>query len=490
MAEAFAESKTTIDRKGRTPLHFALGNSTSNTPAVVVLLSSTGAASYADDNGMLPLHYACAYGASEEALIVLTDANRDAITTTDRKGRTPLHFALSNAGRKAAPAAVRHLVNLNKNLVNSIRGGPLPLRVLSEFAATLRKNDNDQRESCLRCLEHLLACEPDPTADYFTALQSLPDFLQERAVVMAVVQTLLNDKIAQRFPTLILMLDFYFQILVVTAYSAAVTKSVDERYEPDADPSDAVEGYWITLLYIGGSYFFLREMINILSLLSLKSFHIWLYEPSNWLNVAYIFLVFFWTIAMNMGSVAADTFRIGAALSVSIIWLKFLAYLRNMLIDFAVFSGGVFYVVRRLAAFLLALIIILVAFSRMFFTVFLESDYCLMDPQKDEDKLAPGVVGETHEQFIANLQCEDNQLRSWCSSWDSWLTVYTMLLGEVDEDLFEDNLVAVALFVVFMFLVVILLAVSINKNIPFFCLSHRKQCSNLNLILARVNRMS
>ena len=53
LAEAFPESKTTVDRKGRTPLHFALGTSNSNSPAVVVLLSSMGAASYADDNGML-----------------------------------------------------------------------------------------------------------------------------------------------------------------------------------------------------------------------------------------------------------------------------------------------------------------------------------------------------------------------------------------------------------------------------------------------------
>jgi ankyrin repeat protein len=53
LADAFPESKTKEDRKGRTPLHFALGTSNSNSPAVVVLLSSTGAASYADDNGML-----------------------------------------------------------------------------------------------------------------------------------------------------------------------------------------------------------------------------------------------------------------------------------------------------------------------------------------------------------------------------------------------------------------------------------------------------
>lgn len=54
LAEAFPESKTTIDRRGRTPLHFALGNSKKPVaPDVVVLLSSSGAAGYADDNGML-----------------------------------------------------------------------------------------------------------------------------------------------------------------------------------------------------------------------------------------------------------------------------------------------------------------------------------------------------------------------------------------------------------------------------------------------------
>jgi Ankyrin repeats (3 copies) len=53
LADAYPESKTTVDRKGRTPLHFALGSTYCNSPAVVVLLSSTGAATYADDNGML-----------------------------------------------------------------------------------------------------------------------------------------------------------------------------------------------------------------------------------------------------------------------------------------------------------------------------------------------------------------------------------------------------------------------------------------------------
>lgn len=56
LAESYPESRTTVDRRGRTPLHFALGNSNPDSPVspdVVVLLSSTGAASLLDDNGML-----------------------------------------------------------------------------------------------------------------------------------------------------------------------------------------------------------------------------------------------------------------------------------------------------------------------------------------------------------------------------------------------------------------------------------------------------
>ena len=111
----------------------------------------------------------------------MTDAYVDAITTVDRRGRTPLHFALSNAGRKAAPAAVRLLLSLNHDLVNSMDDGPLPLRVLAEYASTI-KNNEEQRESVESCLKYLLAAKPDPTADFFTALQSLPDFLQERYI--------------------------------------------------------------------------------------------------------------------------------------------------------------------------------------------------------------------------------------------------------------------------------------------------------------------
>jgi hypothetical protein len=126
---------------------------------------------------------------------------------------------LSNAGTKAAPTAVRILLSLNRHIVNSIDGSPLPLRVLADYAATVKINGmtimegasnpataETTKESVQRCLEHILLAEPDPTADFLTALQSLPPWLSERAVVMPVVQILLNDKISKRFPTAVLLL--------------------------------------------------------------------------------------------------------------------------------------------------------------------------------------------------------------------------------------------------------------------------------------------
>jgi hypothetical protein len=48
--------------------------------------------------------------------------------------------------------------------------------------------------------------------------------------------------------------------------------------------------------------------------------------------------------------------------------------------------------------------------------------------------------------------------RPYCGFWFSFLSVYTMLLGEVDEKTFQESNVATTLFVMFMFLCVILLA--------------------------------
>jgi len=52
LAENYPESKTATDGRGRTPLHFALGDKPAS-PDIIFLLSSSGAAGFKDDIGML-----------------------------------------------------------------------------------------------------------------------------------------------------------------------------------------------------------------------------------------------------------------------------------------------------------------------------------------------------------------------------------------------------------------------------------------------------
>jgi hypothetical protein len=243
--------------------------------------------------------------------------------------------------------------------------------------------------------------------------------------------------------------------MIIVSYSSNVAGSIALRWIGDdvdggalGDPRFAVESSKLIPLYVGAGYFLGREIVQIISLISLKSFNIWLYDPSNYLNVMFIFVLFYWTIRMNRGSGHRDWFRVGAAVSVTILWVKLLAYLRFILIDFAVFVGGVFYVVRRLAAFLTALMVILIAFAQMFTTIFQQSDYCNGDPNKNKPE----------DELVGLVRCNTLESRPYCKFWISFLSVYTMLLGEVDEKDFQESNVATALFIMFMFLCVILLA--------------------------------
>jgi hypothetical protein len=175
----------------------------------------------------------------------------------------------------------------------------------------------------------LLNADPNPTADFFTALQALPHWLGEKAVVMPSVQVLLNDKISQRIPTAFLMCDFFCLILVIIFYSYDVVLSIRRR-DDETTTDNSLEMALLIPLYLGFLYFFTREVIQIISLVSLKSFHIyWLYDPINWLNVVFMFLILFWTIRMQTGSGDNTYFRTGTAFTVIFLWLKVLAFLRN-----------------------------------------------------------------------------------------------------------------------------------------------------------------
>ena len=87
-------------------------------------------------------------------------------------------------------------------------------------------------------------------------------------------------------------------------------------------------------------------------------------------------------------------------------------------------------------------------FLQMFATIFQQSAYCKEAEEQNTSEM----------ELLESIRCGGEAVRPYCDFWHSFLSVYTMLLGEVDENNFRDSPVATALFIIFMFLCVILLA--------------------------------
>jgi len=458
LAEQYPTSKTSVDKRKRTPLHFALGHTERPANvATVVLLSGTGAALMPDENGMLPLHYACAYGATEQALRVLTDDNIQTITATDNRGRTPLHFALGNADRPASPGVVGLLLSQNPAVVNSVDlEGNLPIHLLATRAQAIKEHEKEKCTNCQECFSLYLDAHPRATADLLTALQSLPDWLRDSAVLSPVVQKILNIKISRRFPTAVTLLDMVFYVIVIAFFQLAVDETVKES---SGTP-------YVAPLFLAALYFTLREIVQALSLLSLGLFSTWVRDLENWMDMVYICLILFWSIVMTTGSLDADPggFKTGAALSMMVFYFMILSFLQSIYVGFAVFVGGVMYVVKRLAAFLLALLIIIILFSQFFWTLFQMTDEC----KSGEEEVYPielynctGDPGGIDLECAPNktvVSCEPDVQEPFCNQWTTIIKIFTMLLGEVDEGYFRDNAFAMLIFALFMFACVIVLA--------------------------------
>jgi ankyrin repeat protein len=393
LSTAVPESKITQDNQNRTPLHFYATRNSDNPAAMAInvgLLSDTGAAELPDRGGMLPMHYACAYGTSPAVLKVLVQSYPESLLAKENKGRTPMHLAMVNAHRDASPGVLAFLLESEGNKTVNMRDHEenLPIHLLNLGLKGLNLDEPDKLNNVADCLKLYLAAMPSASPDFLAALQDLPDWLQDVAVVSPHVRNILNKKIVQRFPTLILMLDGYMLLVVIIFFEIATTKHIDYRFDTarfgdDEDVEKLGSVTAVIFLYLGASYFLARELIQVVALWSLGTLTSWFYDTTNWLDMAVITLVFYYSILMtgdiqgkNLGW-GDDQFRTGVAFTKGVLWTAVIYFLKSTQVDFAVFLGGVFYVVQRLVAFLLAVGVILLAFAQMFFIVYRQSEVCM-----------------------------------------------------------------------------------------------------------------
>ena len=353
------------------------------------------------------------------------------------------------------------LLSQNPAVANAIDlEGNLPIHLLATRAQAIKDDEKEKCTNCQECFSLYLNAHPRASADLLTALQSLPEWLRDYAVLSPVVQKILNVKIAQRFPTAVTLMDFVFYVLVIAFFQLAVIS----RLEATDNPNDMNKGF-LAPLYIAAFYFLVREMIQALSLASLGLFNTYVSDPSNGLDLIYILLVLFWTIVMHTGGLNQQVFQTGAALSIAIFWVMILSFLQSIFVGFAVFVGGVIYVMKRLVAFLLALAIILIAFSQIFYTLFRQTEFCQYGENADSYTVFPvrsmdcGTNDATNElECTTDVDCEPVNEDPYCNFRTSFFRVFTMLLGEVDEAYFRDNTLATFLYALFMFACVIVLA--------------------------------
>ncbi|KAL7555241.1 LOW QUALITY PROTEIN: hypothetical protein ACHAWF_018891 [Thalassiosira exigua] len=414
--------------------------------------------------GVTPLHYACAYGATERALRVLTDANLHTVSAADHRGRTPLHFALGNADRPASPGVVALLLSQNPAVVDAVDlEGNLPVHLLATRAGAIKEHEKEKRANCRECFRKYLEAGPNATADLLTALQSLPDWLRDEAVLSPVVQKILNAKIATRFPTMIVVMDLFFYVLVIAFFQVAVVESLRDRH---ADPpKDEMHRGWLAPLYLAAFYFSAREVVQAFSLAILGLFDTWVSDLENWLDVIYVFFILFWAVVMNGKWLSTDAFQIGTALTMALFWVMVLNFLRSIIVGFAVFVGGVVYVMKRLLSFLLALAVILIMFTMIFHTLFRDpTGQCPSQNATDYTQFPVVVFDCGVDLATGDEECEkavDYQpinTDPFCNFRTSFFKVLTMLLGEVDEVYFQSNVLLVLAYAVFMFACVIVLA--------------------------------
>ena len=299
-----------------------------------------------------------------------------------------MHLAMVNAHRDASPGVLSFLLENEGAKTVNMRDheGNLPLHLLNLGLKGLNIDDSEKMHNVAECLKLYLAAAPVASPDFLAALQDLPEWLQEVAVVSPHVRSILNKKIIQRFPTSILMLDGYMLLNIIICFEIATTEHIDLRFGTEPDPDNDVV-VALSMLYVGACYFLFRELIQIVALWSLGSVTSWFYDTTNWLDMAVITMVFYYSVLMTTGSggendrgLGDEQFRAGCAFTKGVLWMSVIFFLKSTQVDFAVFLGGVFYVVQRLVAFLLAVGVILLAFAQMFFIVYRQTPVCPQPP--------------------------------------------------------------------------------------------------------------
>jgi hypothetical protein len=178
-----------------------------------------------------PLHYACAYGASENTIEILISAYPSALSKIDLNGFLPLHYAIGNCDREDCAVIVKKMLDYDPGVINiDFEHKSHPLHVLGNRANRFRGTNLARiQANAIKSMNFFLDLGPMPKTNFFAALHTMPKWLLDKAVVHPKVQELLNDEISRRFPTAVMMIDFYAISTVVISFAFLAIEAIDKK---------------------------------------------------------------------------------------------------------------------------------------------------------------------------------------------------------------------------------------------------------------------
>mmetsp|Transcript_27553 Transcript_27553/g.42739 ORF Transcript_27553/g.42739 Transcript_27553/m.42739 type:complete len:1224 (-) Transcript_27553:110-3781(-) len=396
-----------------------------------ILLEAAPEASLEPDKyGELPLHIAIKQNEHTEVTKALLRAYTEGSTVENKNRMSPLALAMNDAN-KTTVAAIKFFhcleaaISLPGQIIWENASRPEWCASIVRFSFLLPKHFTEDRSIASKCAHQMITYYNDDCGH----LQRLPLYIREGVVLLRRVQKTMNSRISLPFHTAVIFLDFTFILATLICFRAA---SNDVIRGKDIELQD------ICFLYVAVGYFFMRETVQIVSMVKsdqwLRYIGLW-----NMVDVWIIFVLATSTVWMQ-GLDSKEPLEVdsGARLLFVImtasLWLKVFSFLKSIVQPMAIFMNGLLQVLKNLAPLTISLCIILVAFAQMFRSSFDSTDGCF-----DVD------VDEVAHDFCTSVP-------------KSYFRIYEMMNDYNDQTFqHESNKIAFWMYIVYNILVVIVL---------------------------------
>ena len=287
--------------------------------------------------------------------------------------------------------------------------------------------------------------------------------LEPREVVKVadfnIIRDVLDTKLTKPLAMLVVLLDGIANGVILGCYVAGTLLMV--RHD------GPLKGREIALLgaaILCDFYIAVREILQAKAMSRLGLFESWATDPGNMLDVFTVVSVLTTSGIALLGpsSVRSETwFRILVVAASCSLWLEVLSFLKILHKKTATFVLSIFQILTDLREFMIVLLLFVLMFTNAF--------YLLLSSAENSSSSSDAA--------------DDDEASPFTSFGETLLTMYRMMLGDFERDWFTSESkevagVAVALFVIFTFLVMVLLLNMLIAIISDSC-EHPSQCWNV-----------